>query len=103
MGVVGGGVPIGAPFPDVAGHVVEPVAVGWEGCDGGAQDEAVGCEIVIGEFALPVVAGDFGLVEEVVAPGEVCVGEPPAGCEFPFGFGGEPFSGPLSIGLGVEP
>src|SRR5262249_46228194 len=60
--VVTGRVPVGAPLPDVAGHVVKPVAVRRVRCDRGRSGESVRRGIVFGELALkrvrpPLAAG----------------------------------------------
>ena len=61
-GVVVWAVVVGAMFPDVSGHVVEAVGVGWVGFDGGGAGEAVFGGVVVGEFSgedvgEPFVAG----------------------------------------------
>src|SRR5712671_6056093 len=40
-------IPIGRPFPDIADHVVEAVAVGRECGDRRGAFEAVGCKILV--------------------------------------------------------
>src|SRR5438046_3136892 len=48
-------IPIGTPFPGVAGHVIKAVAVRWEGRDGGEAFVTVFVGVVIGERSLPDV------------------------------------------------
>src|SRR6185503_12363737 len=75
VGVVGVGIPIGAPFPDVAGHVVEAVAVGGEAGDGGDAGKAVFCIVVLGEIALPEVGHVFAAGGELITPDVGFTGE----------------------------
>src|SRR5262245_41317413 len=49
------GIPIAGPLPDIAGHVVEAVAVGREGTHWGGVFEAVGQRVLNRELALPGV------------------------------------------------
>lgn len=42
VGIIVRAVPILAPFPDIAGHVVEVVAIGGKRSDGGSVMETVG-------------------------------------------------------------
>src|SRR4030095_7878610 len=49
-------VPVGGPLPDVAGHLVEPVAVGWKGAERRRPFVAVVQQVLPWEFALPGVA-----------------------------------------------
>src|SRR5262249_30363281 len=48
-----GPVPVGAPFPDVAGHVVQPVTVGRKRLDRGRPAEAVLERVLVRETPLP--------------------------------------------------
>src|SRR5262245_35203681 len=48
-------VPVGGPFPDIADHVEETVAVRRKGGDGRGPLVAIGCQILPREFALPGV------------------------------------------------
>src|SRR5262245_43187097 len=60
-------IPVGAPLPDIAGHVIKPVAVGWERPDGSRPDEAVTGRVEAGELALPDVGEDAGVGRPFVA------------------------------------
>src|SRR6185312_15577133 len=65
-----GAVAIGAPLPDVAGHVVEAVPVGREGPDRRRALVAVGGQVLEGEAPLPEVRARLPAGGPVVAPGE---------------------------------
>src|SRR5205814_9451067 len=67
VGVVA--IPVGAPLPDVAGHVVQAVAVGRERADRRRPLEAVLLGVVVGEFSLPGVGHVLAAGLELVAPG----------------------------------
>ena len=58
---------------------------------------------MLGERALPDIAHVFAFGREVVAPGIACVLEAAACGVFPFGFCGQAFSGPVTIGNGIVP
>ena len=53
IGRVPGGEPIGGPLPDIAGHLVQPVAIGREGAHRAGALEPVAGEVAPGEGALP--------------------------------------------------
>ena len=89
------------PFPDVAGHVEQAVAVGGEGADRGRSLIAVGEQVLPGELALPGVGHHPAARRELIAP---CVHRPveaAAGRVFPFRLGGQFLAGPCRVGFGV--
>jgi hypothetical protein len=95
--------PVGAPLPDVAGRVVQPVAVGREGIDGCRPHVAVVGRVLDGERALEDVAHRLAVGREVVAPDVTLLDEPAPGRELPLGLGREPHAGPGAVGGGVVP
>src|SRR5262249_48197112 len=98
-------IPVGAPLPDVADHVVQAVGVGGERPDRGGALVAVLAAVLAGEAPLPDVgqpaAAGLQLVAPVVArPGPV---EAAAGGVLPLSLGGQPLPGPLGVGDRVLP
>src|SRR6516162_2161424 len=95
---------VGAPFPGVAGHVVEAEAVGRESIDRGSRGEAVGRSVVGAEATLPDIAGKKVLVVGLaIAPGIASVLQS-AGCgAFPFGFARQATAGPGSERVRISP
>ena len=63
-------VPVGGPLPDVAGHVVEAVAVGRKRADRRRPLVAVLEQVLPGELALPGVGHRLAARRELVAPGD---------------------------------
>src|SRR6185503_13295133 len=101
VGLVPRGVPVGGPFPDVADHVVEAVAVGWEGRDRRRATVAVGDQVLAWEFALPGVGHMPAARRELVAPGELRAVEAAARGVLPFGLRRQRLAGPRGVGLCV--
>ena len=97
VGFVPGRVPVGGPFPDVADHVVEAVAVRRERRDRRGAFEAVLVMVLARKFALPGVGHVLAAGRELVAPGVVGAVEPAARREFPFGFGRQLLAGPARV------
>ena len=98
FGVIGGGVfvvvwivPIGTPFPHIAGHVVEAVGVGGVGFDGARGIRRFEDASVIGLL----------FVGRVIAPGIFGLGAARTAGVFPLGFGGQAPIQPAAISLGV--
>src|SRR5262249_24330719 len=89
------------PFPDVADHVAEPVAVRWKCRDRGRAFVAVDRSILMREFALPGVGAMFAVRRELIAPSVFRTVEPAACGELPFGLGGQFLAGPGGIGLRI--
>ena len=56
LGVGGGTIPVGAPLPDVAGHVVKAIAVGRERFHRRSAGVAVAEGVLVGEASLEIVA-----------------------------------------------
>src|SRR6266852_9886691 len=76
-------IPIGRPFPDIADHVVQAVAIGRECGDGRSAFEAVCCEILVREITLPGVRHMLAAGKLLVTPGEFRAIKPTARGEFP--------------------
>src|SRR5258706_4415155 len=94
-------IPVGRPFPDVADHVVEAVAVGRERGYGRSALEAVFIKVLTREFTLPGVRHVLAARRELVAPRKLGALDPATGGEFPLRLGGEFLSGPFRISLRV--
>ena len=75
--------PVRGPFPDVARHVVQPVAVGREGVHGAGSVVAVGVGVLGREGALPDVHPVLAARLALVAPGEGLAIEPARGPRTP--------------------
>src|ERR1700754_1451693 len=65
----GGGPPILRPFPNIADHVVEAVAIGWKQADWRGALPTVAREIFVGKFALPDIGHGRIMRLERIAPG----------------------------------
>src|SRR5262245_13299670 len=94
-------VPVGRPFPDVPGHVVEVVAVRWEASDRRRALVAVELRVLPGELALPAVRHRLAVREVLVAPGERRAVEPAARGVLPLGLGRQLLARPRRVRLGV--
>src|SRR5206468_2540573 len=95
--------PVGGPFPDVAGHVVQSVAIGREGVHGAGSVVAVGAGVFGREGALPDVHSVLAARLALVAPGEDPAIEPAAGRELPLGLSRQAPVRPGAIRLSVVP
>src|SRR5262249_7992124 len=65
-------IPVGAPLPDVACHIEESVAVGWERANRRRRLVAVFPGVLDGESSLPDIRHPCAPRFEVIAPG-VCL------------------------------
>ncbi len=95
---------VGRPFPNIADHIVKPIAVRLivPGRSGG--DEAVFGAVGFGKIALPDVAGlEIGIIGFAFTPGKVHVTQPATGGMFPLGLGGQAATGSFGIGLRIVP
>src|SRR3954454_22783435 len=66
-----------APLPDVPGHVVEAVSVGWETVDRRRARVAIDKEVLPGELTLPRICHRPAPRGGIVAPAEDGTLEPP--------------------------
>ena len=88
------GEPVVAPLPDVARHVVQPVAVGGEGVRGRGAEVAVVERVAGRELALPHVHPVLAARLPLVAPRIVRTDDSPARRAFPLGLGRQPQARP---------
>ncbi len=95
--------PVAAPLPDVAGHVVQAVAVGRERLHRRRALVSIFRRIFIREVALEVVALRMVFVERFVAPDVLLAFQAAARRALPLGLGRQAFAGPFGIGDGVVP
>src|SRR5215472_12721662 len=101
VGFMSGGPPIFGPFPDVADHVVNAVAVGRKGGHRRGARETVFVVIFVWKVTLPSVAHVAASGRELVAPGELGPLEAAARGKLPFRLGGQVLAGPLGVGFRV--
>ena len=99
--VLGRREPVARPLPDVAAHVVEPVAVRREAADRRGALEAVLLQVLPRELALPGVRHRPAVREVLVAPGEGRPVEAAAGGVLPLGLGRKLLARPGRVGLRV--
>src|SRR5258705_1264612 len=86
-------VPVGGPFPDIADHVVNAIAVGRERRDRGRPLITIVVQVLFWKFALPGIGLVLAAGREFIAPGIFGAVKPAARAEFPFGFPGRILSG----------
>src|SRR5207244_7763123 len=96
-------IPVGAPLPHVAGHVVEPVPVWRVRFYRRRPFEAVLHGVLVRKRALPNVALGMLLRERLISPDVGLPIQPAAGRKFPLGLRGQAFSCPARIGDGIVP
>src|SRR5436309_3139894 len=80
-------IPVRGPFPDVADHVVDAVAVGRKRLDRRGARKAVAVQVLLREIALPGVGAMIAIGRELVAPGIFGAAEPSPRRKFPLRFG----------------
>ena len=95
-----------APFPDVAGHLVESVTVGSIRFGGSGAAVSVGERVLVGKVSLPDIHAVFAVGFEFIAPrvalGRVSNQAAPRR-KFPLCFSGESFTGPGGVSLSIVP
>src|SRR5258706_497070 len=89
------------PLPYVAGHVVEPVAIGGKSPDRRSALVAIGLEVLPRKPALPGVGHGATLRSNLFTPRVSRAFQATAGSKFPFGFGRQRLSRPVSVGAGI--
>src|SRR6202008_390535 len=99
--LVAGPEPVGSPLPDVADHVIQPIAVRRIRPDGRGTRVAIGASIFVRELALPGVGHVALLRRELTAPGVFGAFEPAAGGELPLCLARQLLAGPPGVGLGI--
>ena len=95
--------PVLAPLPDVAGHVVQPEAIGWERVDRCRGDIAVGAGVGVREVPLEHVHPVLTARLEIVAPRERAPDPPAARGALPLGLGGQARAGPPAVRDRIAP
>src|SRR4051812_8437943 len=95
------GVPGAGPLPDVAGHVVQAIAVGWEGADRRSPRETVRRGVLPRELAVPPVGQPAAIGPDLVPPRVPRPVETTPGCVLPLRLGRQVLPGPGGIGGGV--
>lgn len=91
-------IPIAAPLPDVAGHVVKTVAVGRKRTDRRRADKAIFKAISLWEMSLKRVYHPLASRPELVAgPSIRFAFQPAARREVELRFARQPFTGPVAI------
>src|SRR5262249_10492646 len=98
-----GTVPVGRPLPHVAGHVVEPVAVGREGPDRRRAREAIVRGLVIREVSRERFRRVAPAWTEVVTPRVALPFQSPARAVLPFRLRGQALARPLRVRFRVVP
>src|SRR5262249_30915004 len=86
--------PVVRPLPDVAGHVVEAVAVRRIGLDRRGALVAVEQQVLPGELALPGIGHHAALRRELLAPREGRAVQATAGRVLPLGLARQRLAGP---------
>src|SRR5258707_2427685 len=94
-------IPVRRPFPDIADHVAQAIAVGRECSDRRGAFEAIGRKILVRKISLPGVGHVLAARKLLVAPGEFRAVQSAACGEFPFGLGGQFLAGPSGVGFAV--
>src|SRR4051794_35101185 len=92
-----------APFPYVADHVVQAIAIGLIAMHWSRSEIAVCCSVDRRKLSLPNVAAMLIVRDQVVAPGIKRLLQTATGGELPFGLGWQPCAGPVAIRLGIAP
>src|SRR5262249_36015702 len=96
-------IPVGAPFPDVAGHVEEAIAVGGEARHGCRAGEPVVRGVPIGEVSLPDVRRPRSGRAQLVAPDIAHPGLSAPRGAFPLSLGRQPLARPPGKRHGILP
>src|SRR6266699_3962272 len=103
MRVIVGQIPIGAPLPDVACHIIKAVAVMRERGHWRGSSETVFQGVLCREAALPDVGLPFAAGLLVLAPNVGLSLQAAARGEFPFRFGWQPLALPVAISYSIVP
>ena len=93
-----GAIPVRAPLPDIARHVIKPVAVFGITFHRGAADVPIHRVVFIGKGAKPDIGFCGPLIGIFVTPCERLPLKSAPGREFPFGLGGKTLFRPRGIG-----
>src|SRR5664279_2687904 len=89
--------PVGRPLPDVAGHVVEAVAVGLERVHRTGAVVTVAPRVLVREPSLSDVHAMLAARLELITPRKSRPAQPATRGELPLGLGRESLAGPRAI------
>src|SRR6188472_401985 len=92
-----GYIEVSGPFPHIADHVVEAIAVGRVSADRRGALISILHQVLPRELALPGIGNAFSSGLELIAPSELFAVKSSARGELPLGFGGELFAGPSRV------
>src|SRR5215469_12397041 len=95
VGRVLGGPPVGGPFPHIADHVVDAVAVRRKRRHRRGAVETVLAFVLVWEISLPGIGHVFAAGRERVAPGKLGAIEATPRGELPLGLGRQILAGPF--------
>src|SRR5690606_2895880 len=96
-------IPVAAPFPYIACHVVEAIAIRRERCNWSSLYETILLCILVREDSFPTVGLCFVCVHVFISPGVDVTCETSSCSPFPFGFGGQSLACPFAVGHRIEP
>ena len=94
--------PILGPFPHIADHIEEAIAVGRKRSDRRGALITVGGEIFVGKRALPGICHLTAARREFITPGKFSPVEAAARGVLPLGFGRQVLARPSGIGFSVS-
>src|SRR5262249_28966232 len=97
VGLVLWRVPVAGPFPDIADHVVQAIAIGRESCHRRGARKTILAAVLMREVALPDVGHVLATRRQLVAPGELRAIQARARGKFPFRLGWQVLAGPARI------
>ena len=98
-----GTINVAAPVPNIATHVVKPVALGGKGTDRRSSSESVRGVVAVWELTGPAIQHETPSRPFLVAPG-VAVSLVASSCrKFPLRLGRKALPGPGSVGIRILP
>ena len=98
-----GAINVAAPVPDIAAHVVWPIAIRGKGADRRSSCESVRGVVAIWELTRPAIQHEAPARPFLIAP-RVAVSLVASSCrKFPLRLGGKALPGPGSIGIRILP
>ena len=90
-------IPVRRPFPDIAGHVIESVAVRGKAPDRRGAFKAVFFQILPGEFTLPRIGHVFPVGRQCITPYELRSRQPASSRKLPLRLRRQLFADPLGV------
>ena len=95
---------IGRPIPDIAGHAMEPVAIGGKRARRAGESIAIGGGVLSGKIALPDIAGQMrAIIGRRIAPRIGHIPQTATRGMLPFRFTWKTSPRPSAIGLRIRP